>query len=128
MGAGITPGVATDSQGNIHVVYMYNGAIYYKKANSTGVFGATTLAELHDWTAPAGVTSSVDAQYGVALLTAEGKIYAVSLATGRRSLIASVPGRVFAQIEPSGIAYAYNTGTRGHLRFVRLAEVEAALG
>jgi len=41
LGAGITPGVATDSQGNIHVVYMYNGAIYYKKADRRGVFGAT---------------------------------------------------------------------------------------
>jgi len=40
IGAGITPGVATDAQGNIHVVYMNNGGIYYRKANSAGVFGA----------------------------------------------------------------------------------------
>ena len=39
LGDGITPGVATDSQGNIHVVYMNNGAIYYSKANYAGIFG-----------------------------------------------------------------------------------------
>jgi len=39
LGGGITPGVATDSQGNIHVVYMNNGAIYYTKANPSGIFG-----------------------------------------------------------------------------------------
>ena len=32
--------MATDAQGNIHVVYMNNGAIYYRKANVAGVFGA----------------------------------------------------------------------------------------
>src|SRR5438093_917255 len=30
IGDGITPGVATDSQGNIHVVYMNAGTIYYR--------------------------------------------------------------------------------------------------
>jgi hypothetical protein len=40
LGDGITPGVATDAQGNIHVVYMNNGAIYYRKATAAGVFGA----------------------------------------------------------------------------------------
>jgi hypothetical protein len=40
LGDGITPGVATDALGNIHVVYMNSGAIYYRKANAEGVFGA----------------------------------------------------------------------------------------
>ncbi len=40
LGNGITPGVATDSRGNIYVVYMNNGAIYYNKANAAAVFGA----------------------------------------------------------------------------------------
>ena len=40
IGDGITPGLATDSLGNIHVVYMNGGAIYYRRANSSGVFGA----------------------------------------------------------------------------------------
>jgi hypothetical protein len=92
------------------------------------VFGTATQAKRHDFAAPNGSAARVDAHFGMAVLTAGGKIYAISLTTGRRSLIASVPGRALAQIEPSGIAYAYNTGTRGHLRFVRLAEVEAAVG
>jgi hypothetical protein len=64
----------------------------------------------------------------VALVTSGGNVYAISLANGHQSLIASVPGPALAEIEPSGIAYAYNTGSRGHLRFVRFAEVEAAVG
>ena len=40
LGDGITPGVATDAQGNIHVVFMNNGAIRYRKAGVAGVFGA----------------------------------------------------------------------------------------
>jgi hypothetical protein len=40
LGDGITPGVATDLHGNIHVVYMNNGAIYYRKAGPSGSFGA----------------------------------------------------------------------------------------
>ncbi len=43
LGDGITPGVATDAQGNIHVVYMSDGAIHYRKANVAGVFGAAEL-------------------------------------------------------------------------------------
>jgi len=43
LGDGVTPGVATDSQGNIHVVYMNNGAIYYRRADATGFFGAPEL-------------------------------------------------------------------------------------
>jgi hypothetical protein len=43
LGAGITPGVATDSQGNIHVVYMNNGGIYHRRANVAGVFAAPEL-------------------------------------------------------------------------------------
>ena len=92
------------------------------------VFSTATQEKLHDWPAPAGVSSRIDAQFGLAVVTAGGNVYAVSLTTGRQSLIASVSGPVLAEIEPSGIAYAYNSGTRGHLRFVRLAEVEAAVG
>jgi hypothetical protein len=92
------------------------------------VFATATQEKLHDWPAPAGAASRVDVQFGVAVLTAGGTVYAVSLTTGRQSVIASVPGSPLAEIEPSGIAYAYNTGSRGHLRFVRFSEVEAAVG
>ena len=91
------------------------------------VFSTATQEKLRDWPAPAGVSSRIDAQFGFAVVTAGGNVYTVSLTTGRRSLVASVPGPVLAEIEPSGIAYAYNTGTGGHLRFVRFADLEAAM-
>lgn len=105
-----------------------NHVVVLTRSGRLQVFGTATQAKLHDWAAPTGSAARVDAHFGIAVVTAGGRIYAISLTTGRRSLIASVPGRALAQIEPSGIAYAYNTGTRGHLRFVRLAEVEAAVG
>ena len=41
LGAGITPGMATDSQGKIHLVYMTGGRIYYRLGTPAGVFGPT---------------------------------------------------------------------------------------
>jgi hypothetical protein len=105
-----------------------NHLVVLTRTGRLQVFGTSTQARLHDWAAPAGAAGRVDAQFGVAVLTAGGNVYAVSLETGRQSLVASVPGRVLAEIEPSGIAYAYNTGSQGHLRFVRFAEVERAVG
>ena len=112
--------------GAVAITLRANHLIVLTRGGRLQVFGTATQAKLHDWVAPAG-SASVDAQFGVAVLTARGKVYAVSLTTGRQSLIASVPGRVLAEIEPSGIAYAYNTGRRGHLRFVRFAELEGAM-
>ena len=37
LGAGITPGVATDSQGKIHLVYMTGGRIYYRLGDRKSV-------------------------------------------------------------------------------------------
>lgn len=38
--SGITPSVAVDSQGALHMVYMDNNAIYYRKGDSNGNFGS----------------------------------------------------------------------------------------
>jgi hypothetical protein len=111
----------------VAIALRANHLVVLTRSGRLQVYGTATQAKLHDWPAPADASSRVDAQFGVAVLTAGGKVYAVSLATGRRSLIAKAPSRVLAEIEPSGIAYAYNTGTRGHVRFVRFAAVEAVM-
>ena len=98
------------------------------KGGRLQVFAIGSQQKLHDWAAPAGAASRVDAQFGVAVLTAGGNVYAVSLSTGRQAVVAAVPGSALAQIEPSGIAYAYNTASGGHLRFIRFVEVERAMG
>ena len=36
---GTTPGIAVDSLGNVHVVYMSSGNIYYRTAGADLVFG-----------------------------------------------------------------------------------------
>ena len=114
--------------GAVAIALRADHVIVLTRSGRLQVFGAATQQKLHDWAAPAGAASRVDTQFGVALLTAGGKVYAVSLDTGRRSVVASVPGNVLAEIEPAGIAYAYNTGSHAHLRFVPFAEVEKAVG
>jgi hypothetical protein len=111
----------------VAIALRANHLVVLTRAGRLQVFGVATQEKQHDWAAPRGAASQVDAQFGLAVLTAGGNVYAVSLTTGRRSLIASVRGPVLAAIEPSGIAYAYNAGSRGHLRFVRFAEVERAV-
>ena len=126
-GTGALLGTIRDT-GAAAISLRANHLVVLTRSGRLQVFGTATQAKLHDWAAPAGAASHVDAQYGVAVLTAGGKVYAVSLATGHRSLVASVPGRALAEIEPAGIAYAYNAGSQGHVRFVRFAEVERAVG
>jgi len=97
-------------------------------ANGTlAVRDAKTGELLATWNVPRGLTAAPDAHYGVAVLTAGRKVYALSLSTGRMALIARTPTRVMAQIEAPGIAYAYNTGGHGVLRFVPLTVVQRAL-
>jgi len=109
------------------VALRANHVVVLTRSGSLDVFRTATQEKLHSWPAPSGLASRVDAQFGVAVVTAGGNVYAISLTTGRQALVASVPGSAMAEIEPSGIVYAYNTGSRGHLRFIRFAEVEAAL-
>ena len=116
---------------NTHAVAIAlraNHTVVLTRSGRLQVYSTATQEKLHDWSAPAGASSRIDAQFGVAVVTSGGNIYAISLANGHQSLMASVPGPAIAEIEPSGIVYAYNSGSRGHLRFVRFAEVEAAVG
>jgi hypothetical protein len=79
---------------------------------------------LHSWPAPAGSTS-LDVQYGTALLTAGKDVYAMNVATGRTAHLFHAPTRVAAQIEAPGVALQFNVAGAGHLRFVPMSRVEA---
>jgi hypothetical protein len=104
-----------------------NRLVVLTRSGRLHVFASDTWEQVSDWAAPAGVSPHVDVQFGVAVLTAGRRVFAVSLKTGRRVILARAPGVVQAEIEPPGVAYAYNTSSGGHLRFIRFAEVEAAL-
>jgi hypothetical protein len=76
------------------------------------------------WTVPADATS-VDLQYGIALLTAGHDVIAVNTSTGRTARLLHAPGRVEGQIEAPGATVAFNVGNRGHLRFIPMSVIEA---
>jgi hypothetical protein len=109
------------------VALRANRVVVLTRSGRLQVFVADTQEKRSDWAAPAGVSSHVDVQFGVAVLTAGKKVFAVSLKTGRTILVATAPGAVRAEIEPPGIAYSYNTGSGGHLRFIRFARIEKVL-
>jgi hypothetical protein len=88
------------------------------------VFNVGTGALRSTWHLPRGVRSDVDAHYGVAVVTRGRQIFAVNVATGRTVLIATAPRPARAQIEAPGIAYGYNLGRHGVLRFIPLTLVE----
>ena len=92
------------------------------------VLNATTGELLYKWPVPAGMRPHIDAQFGVAVLTRGHLVYALDLHSGRLAALAHAPAAVLnAQIEDPGIAYAYNHNGRGHVRFIRFANIEAAL-
>ena len=88
------------------------------------VFDAATGTRRSTWPVPEGVRSEVDAHYGVAVLTRNRQIFAVNLASGRTVHVATAPSSARAQIEAPGIAYGYNLGGRGRLRFIPLSTIE----
>ena len=79
------------------------------------------------WKVPAGVRPELDTHFGVAVLSLGRRVVAVDLATGRTAVVARAPSAVHAQIEAPGIAYRFNAGGRGFVRFVPFAELERLL-
>lgn len=82
---------------------------------------------LHRWRLPAGASAAVDVHYGVAVVTAGRRIYAISLATGTRRVLLSAPAAVRAHLDDIGVVYAYNASRGGVLGFIPFAAVERAL-
>jgi hypothetical protein len=81
---------------------------------------------LHSWKLPPNATS-VDVQYGIALVTAGRDVYAVSTKTGRTAHLFHAPTKVAAQIEAPGAAVQFNAAGRGHIEFLPMSRIEASL-
>jgi hypothetical protein len=91
------------------------------------VLDAASGRVVHAWKVSAGARPELDVHYGVAVIAIGRSVVAVDLATGRRAVVARAPGAVHAQIEAPGIAYRYNAGGHGFVRFVPFAQIERAL-
>jgi DNA-binding beta-propeller fold protein YncE len=81
---------------------------------------------LHTWPAPASATS-VDVQYGIALITAGNDVYAVNTASGKTARIFHAPAKVAAQIEAPGAAIEFNNAGHGHIAFLPMSRIEASI-
>ena len=82
---------------------------------------------LHRWRLPAGTGAALDVHYGVAVVTAGRRVWAISLATGARRVLFTAPAPVRAHLDDIGVVYAYEAGRGGVLGFIPFAAVERAL-
>jgi len=111
--------------GHVRAISLQGNTVAALGARGTlGVYSAGTGRLLHSWKTPAGA-SSVDLQYGMAVLAAGRNVYAVNIATGKQALLFQAPTRVAAQIESAGAAVQYNAGGKGYLGFVPMSRIEA---
>jgi hypothetical protein len=80
------------------------------------------------WHVPAGL-DGLDVHYGVAVLHSPRQVFGLDLETGRHVVLGRTAGGILdAEIEAAGVAYAYNVGARGVVRFVPIAAVMRTLG
>ena len=82
---------------------------------------------LHSWPLPGRIRPEVDLHYGIAVFVSGRTVQAIDVTSGRRVVLARTPSRPRVQIETIGVAYQFNTGRRGALRFVPLSTVEEKL-
>jgi hypothetical protein len=94
---------------------------------TVNVYATPSNKRLHSWRVPPNSTS-LDTQFGIALVTAGRDVFALNLSTGRFVRLLHAPGRVFAQIEAPGAAISFNTNGRGQLRFFPMSRLESQLG
>jgi hypothetical protein len=87
---------------------------------SLEVYDTATGELAHRWPIEPGTHSEVDASAGFATYTRLREVHAVRLADGVDRVVADTPRSVTAQIEPSGLVYAYTTvaGRPAHFRGV----------
>jgi hypothetical protein len=92
---------------------------------SVEVYSVSGNRRIASWKGPVGATS-IDVQYGIALLVAGRNVYAMNLASGRTARVYHAPTAVRAQIEAPGVALQYNLGRRGYVRFLPMSTIEAS--
>jgi hypothetical protein len=98
------------------------------RAGTIDVYALWNRGLLHRWAAPAGASAAVDVHYGVAVVTAGTRVYAVRLATGARRVLLSAPAPVRAHLDDIGVVYTFNAARGGVLGFIPFAAVERAFG
>lgn len=97
------------------------------RAGTLDVYALWNGTLLHRWRAPAGARAALDVHYGVAVLSAGKRVYAIQLATGKRRVLLAAPQAVRAHLDDIGVVYAYDAGRGGVLGFIPFAAVERAL-
>jgi hypothetical protein len=90
------------------------------------VYSVDSGRRVNSWSAPANATS-IDVQYGIALVTAGRDVYATKLSTGRTARVFRAPTTVRAQIEAPGAAIVFNVAGHGHIQFLPMNRIEASL-
>jgi hypothetical protein len=91
------------------------------------IFAVGSGRLVHSWPVPYGTRSAVDLQFGVAVVSAGTRVYAIDIARGRTALLAAAPATVKAQIEAPGVVYEFNRGGHGYLRVIPMAHVQNVL-
>ena len=97
------------------------------RAGTLVVYAVSDGALLHRWHAPAGATAALDVHYGVAVLTAGSRVYAIGLASGKQRVLLAAPAAVRAHLDDIGVVYAYDASSGGVLGFIPFAVVERTL-
>jgi hypothetical protein len=120
------------------------------QANKVQVYGVKSGKLLHSrhvkgkWSKPGrrGSEARLDAYKSVAVYSSRNKIYALNISTGKNVLLKKAPKTLEPlsnpqprlEIEKPGLVYAYDTfnhkslTVHGHVAFVRMAKVRAAVG
>lgn len=139
----VSPGALRD------VALTKTKLVVLTQANTVEVYGVKTGKLLHTWHVKGtwakpgriGSEARLDAYKSVAVYSSRYKIYALNVGTGKNVLVKKAPRsleplvgtRPRLEIEKPGLVYAYDTfnhkslTVHGHLAFVRMARVRAAL-
>lgn len=110
--------------GTARAVALHQKTLAVLRPSRLDVYDLRTRQLSGSFRVPSGA-SSVDVQYGIALVTAGRDVLAINTATGRTARLARGPGRIAAQIEAPGAVVQYNVGPRGILRFIPMSVIEA---